>query len=280
MRLGEDIQARIITPRSLAVAVAVHVAVFVFFWVMALPFKPRETVIPIELTFEAPPEEVAEPPVPPTPTPTVKPPPPPPPPADEKIEAVVKVPDPPKVKPKPPKPKPPEPKPPEPKVEPPKEKPKPEPPKKTAAELRAERIARMQRDAKPVKNPNRAPVHGKGKKLDPNWKELLNDGYKPAATTQLAANEEQRCVSLIRAAFYAKWERPAWTSSLREMQLEVNFGAGGKVTGYRLVQSSGDGKADRSVTLAASRVVSVAGLSAAFLKANPTVIVRFKVTPQ
>ena len=54
----------------------------------------------------------------------------------------------------------------------------------------------------------------------------------------------------------------------------------GKVLGYRLVQGSGDAEADRSVTSAASRVMSVSGLSSDFLSQNPTVVVRFTVTPE
>ena len=272
----------LIRPRPLFAALLLHLVVFVVFYLFTAPSSKKETVIPIELTFEAPPEEVAEEPPPPAPvSPKVETPSPPP--ADEHLDAVVKVPE--KPKPEPPKPKPEPPKPDPPKPEPPKPEPPkpPEPPKKTAKELREERMRKMRENAKVVKGrppAPRPPVVGTGVNLEKDWMKLMQQGYRPGAVTQLASSETQRCISLIRAAFYAKWERPAWTSSLRDMHLEVRFGNGGKVLGYRLVQGSGDAEADRSVTSAASRVMSVSGLSSDFLSQNPTVVVRFIVTPE
>ena len=111
-------------------------------------------------------------------------------------------------------------------------------------------------------------------------RKLLDQGYKPGTTTQLAASEEQRCISLIREAFYAKWNRPPWTADLKEMHLKVRFGDGGRVLGYQLEKRSGDSKADATVLQAAALVSSVPGLSLEFLTKNPTVTIRFKVTPQ
>ena len=262
----------LIRPRPLFAALLLHLVVFVVFYLFTAPSSKKETVIPIELTFEAPPEEVAEEPPPPAPvSPKVETPSPPP--ADENLDAVVKVPEKPKPDPPKPKPEPPKPEPPKP----------PEPPKKTAKELREERMRKMRENAKVVKGrppAPRPPVVGTGVNLEKDWMKLMQQGYRPGAVTQLASSETQRCISLIRAAFYAKWERPAWTSSLRDMHLEVRFGNGGKVLGYRLVQGSGDAEADRSVTSAASRVMSVSGLSSDFLSQNPTVVVRFIVTPE
>ena len=271
--IDEEQRPAVLGKGSLAAALLLHALFFVCCWVLSMPFRIKEMVIPIELTFEAPPTTKEEPqPKPQEVKPKPKPPEPEPPKIeDKKIDAVVK---------EPPKKKPPKEKP---KAKPKEEKPKePEKPKKTAAELRKERLEKMRssatKDTTPrVKSP--APS-GTGKKLDKDWQKLLNQGYKPGETTQLAASEEQRCVSLIRKAFHDKWEQPAWTSSMRMMFLEVTFGPGGKVVGYRLVQSSGDAKADRSVISAASRVGAVAGLSSDFLAKNKTVRIDFKVTPQ
>jgi TonB family protein len=109
---------------------------------------------------------------------------------------------------------------------------------------------------------------------------LLSQGYRPGTVTQLAASEEQRCLSLIKAAFYAKWQRPPWTDTLRKMHLEVSFGAGGRVMSARLVQSSGDQQADATVRQAAHLVRVVEGLSADFLRKHKTVTIRFEVTPE
>lgn len=268
--IDEEQRPKVLGKSSLAAALVLHALFFACCWLLSMPFREKEIVIPIELTFEAPPTVQEEPP---QPKPMVKPKEPEPEPPkleDKKLDAVVKDP-PPKKKPK------------KPEVKKPPEKPKePEKPKKTAAELKAERIARMRgsttKDNTPrVKSP--APS-GTGKTLFKDWEKYAAQGYKPGEKTQLAASETQRCISLIRAAFHRQWEPPAWNSSMKMMFLEVTFDNGGRVVGYKLVQSSGDGKADRSVLSAASRVGSVAGLSLDFLEHNKTVRIDFKVTPQ
>lgn len=278
--IDEEVRPKVLGKGSLAAALVVHALFFVCCWVLSMPFRTKEIVIPIELTFEAPPT-VQEEPKPPEPKPNVKPKPPEPKPeppkiVDKKMDAVVKDP-PPKKKPQE-KVKPKEPEKPK-EVQKPKE---PEKPKKSAAELRKERLERMRKSTTKDNTPrvvSPAPS-GTGKQVDKNWKDLLNKGYKPGATTQIAESEVQRCISLIRQKFHDHWEQPAWTSSMKVMYLEVTFGSGGKVVGYRLIQSSGDAKADRSVLSAASRVGYVSGLSADFLAKNQKVRIDFKVTPQ
>ena len=275
--------------RSVGIAVALHVVAFLLLYLFAmLHLKPRETVIPIDLTVvvnENLDGEENEPPPLDNPPPKVEPPkpepPPPPPKVEEKIEAVEQI-----VEKKPEKPKE------KPKEEKPKEEKKPEPPKppeKTKEELQKERLERMRESAKVVKNPPKIIVKnqpsGNGKTDKQNMSEdqirkLLNQGYKPGTSTQLAASEEQRCISLIREAFYAKWNRPPWTADLKEMHLKVRFGDGGRVLGYQLEKRSGDPKADATVLQAAALVSSVPGLSLDFLTKNPSVTIRFKVTPQ
>ena len=152
-----------------------------------------------------------------------------------------------------------------------------------------ERLERMRNSAKEVKNPPKIIVKDKPsgngktdkqKMSEAEIRKLLNQGYKPGTSTQLAASEEQRCISLIREAFYAKWNRPPWTADLKEMHLKVRFGDGGRVLGYQLEKRSGDPKADATVLQAAALVSSVPGLSLDFLTKNPSVTIRFKVTPQ
>lgn len=296
---------------NLVLAVLIHLAFFLVCFLFAkLHFKAKETVIPIDLTVvvnenldgnenESPPLDDPPPPPPPTVRAKPLPPPPPPPPVvDTKTPAVVQVKD---------KPKPPEKKPPEKtkeqlekerlqrmrdsaqEVKPAKKPPEKKPPEKTKEQLMKERMEAMRKSVanqKPVKIKVKDQPSGNGRterqtRSKEEIEKLLSSGYKAGATTQLAANEEQRCISLIRAAFYAKWERPPWTADLREMHLKVKFAANGRVTGYQLVQRSGDAKADATVTKAAALVTQVAGLSEAFVAKNHDgVIVRFKVTPQ
>ena len=94
----------------------------------------------------------------------------------------------------------------------------------------------------------------------------LAGGARFGASNQLAANEEQRCFSLIQRRFYECWTDFNWSENLRPVHLNVKFGAGGKILGYRIVRSSGDAKVDQSVLAAAKRAGYVAGLSADFLK--------------
>ncbi len=166
---------------------------------------------------------------------------------------------------------------------------KPRPPEKTKEDLMKERMEKMRQSAKVVKTPvkievkNKPSGNGRTERQtmsEAEIRKLLDQGYKPGTTTQLAANEEQRCISLIREAFYAKWVRPAWNDTLKEMLLEVQFDLNGRVKGYRLTKSSGDSAADATVRQAASLVNTVHGLSTDFLRQNPTVTIRFKVTPQ
>jgi len=276
----------VFSTKNIVLAFALHVAAFLLLWLFSVVhFKPKETIIPIELVFEAPPDEVApdEPePEPPKVTPK---PPEPPPAVDEKVDAVVKIKEekkPEKKKPEPPKEKPK----PEPKPEKPKE---PEKPKKTKEQIKKEkdearkkRLDEMRRSAKNKPGEKPPPVVGTGEKLDPNWKKLLAQGYKPSDHTELAPNEESRCYSLIRTAFYDRWDRPPWTDTLKEMVLRVWFGPGGRVVNFRLEKGSGDAKADLTVINAAKSVRCVVGLSSDFIdsKKSSGVPIRFKVTPQ
>ncbi len=263
--------------KTVGLALAIHIVLFLaLFLVGKFTTTPKETVIPIDLTVvvhenlngnedEPPPEKEV---VAPKPAPEPKPEPPAPKPApipepEPKIDAVEKISKPKKEPPK--------------KVEPKPEKPP--KPKKTKEQLAKEREARLKAIRDSVKQGDPPKNNGRTEKRPTNWQQLLNQGYRPGAKTQLAANESQRCNSLIRNAFYAKWDSPPWTDTLGEMFLEVQFGPGGTVRGYRLVKGSGDTTADNTVLAAAARVKSIPGLSRDFLDQNPTVTVRFKVKP-
>lgn len=298
---------KVLSAAHVAAAVVLHLMVFLAFCLYAtVSFREKEVVIPIDMTVvvnenldgeenEPPPLNESKPP----PEPPEPPAPPKPPPEEEVKDAVVTG-----VVAKVAKPK---------KVEPPK------PPEKTKAERERERMAEMLKSAKLVKSvkpkenaksrktpeeeilsaakPIAAPVRlslpnqpsGNGRTgpktlSDAEIRKLLGSGYRAGTVEQLATSEKQRCVSLIRQAFHAKWElvgRPAWTDTLRTMRLRVQFGSGGVVKEFRLVQGSSDAAADRTVLKAAGLVRSVPGLSPEFLRAEGGVVtVDFKVTPQ
>lgn len=288
MNMGDESRPSSFKAVYFVAAILIHIVLFVSIWYIGIheEEKDEEVVIPMELmvvVHENLDGEENEPPpeVPPVSQPDPPPPDPPkypdpPPPDDPDIaDAVVLKPDKPKP-PEPPKPpKPPEPpKPPKP-PEPLKKPDKPEKPKETLEQ----RLARMRESTTKINNP---PPRNNGRtdRRPNNWKELLNAGYKPGPTNQgLDASEEARCLTLIQQAFYKNWDRPAWTSSMGIMQLDVKFGPGGRVLGYSLKKSSGDSSADRTVLAAASRVSSVRGLSSSFLEKHKIVTVRFEVTP-
>ena len=298
-----------ISARGVLVALGLHALLFLTFWAAGeLKFRKKEVVIPIDLIVvvnenlngkenEPPPVRPPDPPKPPAPKP---PPPPPPKPPEDPVKNAVVTNVVKKIDKK--------------KAE--EDKKKAEEEKKKKAEEKkkaeAERIRKMRESVKPVKPDKTKPkdkpkeqkpvkptaadianalkdvASGDGKTgpktlSDAEIKKLLGQGYKPGANEQLATSERQRCISLIRNAFHAKWEQvgqPAWTDRLKPMQLKVQFDANGRVTGYKLVQGSSDAKADQTVLKAAALVKVVSGLSPEFIRSEGgTVTVEFKVTP-
>jgi len=173
-----------------------------------------------------------------------------------------------------------------------KEKPKePEKPKKTAKELREERMKKMRESAKTVKGktvtikvdaPSGNGRTDKKTLTDAQIRDLLNKGYRPGASTNLAANEEQLGYSLIKRAFEEKWDQPPWTDTMKPMTIRVWFGGGGRIIRYQLEASSGDARADQSIKSAASRVGAVSALPTAFIDKYKTsgVPIRFTVKPK
>ena len=272
---GDEKLPAVISGRTLAVALVIHLAFFVGFWVFAAfhgLFDKKEEIIPIDLTVvvnqnlegkenEPPPLRKPEPPKPkpkPKPQPKVKKPDPP-----KELEKIVtnivaKV-DKKEAKP-------------EKKAE----KKTPEKPTKTKEQLRKERMEKMRASARQVKakvtiEVKNAPS-GDGRTArktlsDAEIMKLLNQGYKPGTSEQLATSDAQLGYSLIKMAVEGKWDVPPWTDTLRPMTLRIWFGGGGRVVRYKLEKSSGDAKADQSILSAASRVGSIPGLPPAFIDA-------------
>ena len=269
---GEEKLPAPISGRTLLLALLVHLALFVLFWIFAVChglFDKKEEIIPIDRTVVVNEnlngKENEPPPL-------------------KKVE-----PEPPKPKPKP-KPKVKEPEKPkelekivtnivtkvEKKEEKAKEKAK-EEPKKTAKELREERMKKMRESAKQVNKKvtievRNAKASGDGRTdkktlTDAEIQKLLNMGYKPGTSEQLAASDAQLGYSLIKMAVEEKWEVPPWTDTLKPMTVRIWFGGGGRVVNYKLEKSSGDAKADRSILSAASRVGAIPGLPPAFIDA-------------
>ena len=260
--------------RTILMALGLHVAAFVFFWIAAkIIYRTPDVIIPIDMTIVPPwaEQDPNDPDPDPNPPPKEQPKPEPqkpepkpeePPKVEEKVEAVEKVPEKKKKEFKKSEVKQPDKK----KVE----------EKHKKKEFKRGEIKKPPKIQPPVKLPP-----GKGTSRDKPLSQAeimkaLAAGAKFGASNQLAANEEQRCVSLISDRFYECWTDFNWSENLRPVLLAVKFGGGGKILGYRIVQSSGDAKVDQSVLAAAKRADHVSGLSADFLKKYPEVTIQMK----
>lgn len=270
--------------RNLIIAFLLHVGAFAFFFAVACLqnlFKPKETVIPIELEIvvnENLDGKIDEPPPLVNPVQTEKPPIKPKqitekkiPEASEKLDAVVKIKekDPPKKD--PPKKDPPKKDPPK-KPDPPKKN---EPPKKTKEQMRKERLERMRNAAKATRKKVEIEVKdapsGDGRterrihNKDEIYKHLMG-GAKPGSVNRLATNERQRCVSLIQMALRAKWKELS-PSIDREgtVSLTVQITEAGRLVNCRIVRSCGGQLSDKAVLSVASSVGVIRGLSREFI---------------
>lgn len=268
MRLGTYMQQvqkadGVLTPRTFAYALVLHVAVFVFFWAIAkVIFRPPDVVIPIDMTIVPPWAQHVDDPDP-DPNPPPKP--------EENR---------------------PEPKPqirePEPRktehskveaVEQIKEKPKKKEPldlKKKAKLVktppRKEEKPDFRDKAKLVKAPP-AKKTGKATAADKPLTEAeflkkMNEGYRIGARNQLATSEEQRCVSLIAKAIQREWDKESfkWYPGLKPLQVSLKLGSGGVVRGFTILSGSGDKDVDRTAHSALRRLGSIPGLSATFIE--------------
>ena len=263
--------------RTILMAFGLHVAAFAFFWIAAqIIYRTPDVIIPIDMTIVPPwaEQDPNDPEPDPNPPPKEQPKPEPPKPqpkpeeppkVDEKVEAVEKIPEKKKKEFKKSEVKQPD----------KKEEKKVEKPKK---EFKKSPIKKPPKILPPVKLPP-----GKGTSHDKPLSQAeimkaLAAGAKFGASNQLAENEEQRCISLISRRFYECWTDFNWSENLQPVLLTVRFGGGGKILGYRIVQSSGDAKVDQSVLAAAKRADHVSGLSAEFLKKYPEITI--SMTPK
>ncbi len=152
---------------------------------------------------------------------------------------------------------------------------KPKPKTKTKAELRKERLEKMRQAAKTVnkkvtievKNAKSGDGRTAKKTLtDAQIREMLNQGYKPGTSEQLATSEMQRCISLIQMAIEEKWENLApKIGNHGTVLLSVQFNSSGGLINVRLVKSCGDKISDAAALSVARRVTAIPGLSHEFI---------------
>jgi len=271
-----------LTWRTLGIAFALHVALFVFFWVVGvISFRKPDVVIPIDMTIVPPWAQQTDDPEPdPNPPPPevkqVKPPPKAPEPekveVKPKVEAVEKVVEKKKKKPEDLKKK----------AKLVKHPPKPRPPKKSLkdkAKVVTPKPVPVERPPD-LKLPDNVKKFGKGTAADKplsniDVKKLLDQGNRYDARNQIATSEAQLCVSLIQKAVNREWQKESfkWYNGLRPILVEMQLGPGGAVRGYSMRSSSGDAEVDRTAHNALRRIKasgSIPGLTAQFIEQSPT----------
>lgn len=277
---GERVENSPVTVRTLTKALVVHLVVFGFFALLAWMLKgcePDELPPPTELTIVPPwavqtddpePDPLPPPDETPQPQPKVKPPPAPKAP-DVVPDAVIK--------------------------EKPKEKPKepPKPKEKPDFKKNAKFVKESVQPPKPVDLRDKAkfkdippeiPRTGKATAADKpmtpeEFNRLMNQGYQIGARNQLATSEEQRCVSLIKRAIQAEWDKEDfnWFPGLSPLKVELKLGLGGQVLGFRILRGSGSAEVDQTARAALNRLRSIPGLSQSFLRKFPVIDV--EMTP-
>ena len=265
MYIDAEQRPKVHRPTNYVVAVLMHLGLFlVLFSIGVFHLTPKETVIPMDLTVivkenldgkddEPPPQDDPPPPPPDDPKPPQEDPKPPEP---ERQPEAVKVVEQPKTN----------------KVEVvKKEDPKPpEPPKKTAAELRAERLAKMRETAKDVKMPPKPVTDGRTQKqtLSPEeFQRRLMMGYKPGAFESAECDDETRCVSVMRSQIDERWAK--MTPRVGRggvVRLAILLGPGGRLASCRLVQSCGDPTSDAAALTVVKSVTSFKYLSTDFIR--------------
>jgi TonB family protein len=106
---------------------------------------------------------------------------------------------------------------------------------------------------------------------------LLDLGATPGDRT-IIPSEEQMCLEMIRRRFYESWAQPSAVEMGNSVvEVDIRLGPAGQVTGRRLVSGSGKPAVDASVMEAANAVSFIPGLTPAFLRRYPSVIVAFRL---
>lgn len=151
----------------------------------------------------------------------------------------------------------------------PTEKPPPKPPPRPAETIRQNRRV--------LRGPN-----------NPNVKQTLTDAeiekwlrdrnVRPGVRDSLPTSEEQMNFSLVRKALYDAWNAPPPASAgYRPAEVEFSIDASGRVSGARIVQSSGSAVFDESALAAVRSIDRIPGLSVRFLERNRKLTVEFKL---
>ena len=109
---------------------------------------------------------------------------------------------------------------------------------------------------------------------------LLNKGYKPGSTTQIASSEMQFCISRIQQAIDARWrEVMPRIGAEGTVVILARVNAQGRLVNCRLKDSCGDRTSDAAAMTVVKTVPAISGLDREFLKkyAKEDLAIRYKV---
>jgi TonB family protein len=108
--------------------------------------------------------------------------------------------------------------------------------------------------------------------------DALARGAKPGIRNQVPANEISLCVSLVKTALYEAWDQPGQgETGSRPAKLYIRLDDSGRISSYRITQSSGSSYFDTTVLKAAANCPAIRGLSVAFLKEHDELTIEFKL---
>lgn len=106
----------------------------------------------------------------------------------------------------------------------------------------------------------------------------LNAGARIGTRNQIPDNEMSRCIVLVKNALYDAWEQPSEADAGKQpARLEIRLDLSGRITSYRITQSSGSQAFDQTVLKAAANTDPIRGLSLDFLKQFERLTVEFKL---
>jgi outer membrane biosynthesis protein TonB len=106
---------------------------------------------------------------------------------------------------------------------------------------------------------------------------LIAMGAKPGAETVMPGAEAMS-YETIRRALYNAWVQPsADEAGSAVVEVELQLGSGGALTGWRIVKRSGVGVMDASVARALQGIKQIQGLAPAFISRHDTVTIAFRV---
>lgn len=106
---------------------------------------------------------------------------------------------------------------------------------------------------------------------------LLAMGAKPSDTTSIPTDEALH-FETIRRALYEVWSQPSVDEAgSAVVEVEIQLGSGGAVTGWRIVRRSGIAAMDASVAAAVRNVKRIHGLPQSFVNMREKVTIAFRL---